>query len=215
MLKKLAKCVGEYKSHAIKTPIYVAFECVFDVIIPFLMAFLIDEGINKGDSGVIIKIGIILILCSILAMFCGVMSGRHAARASSGFARNLRSRISEKINKLPLKYFDSHEAGDVLSRVTNDVDTIAQNLNNSLATIVTAGTLWLGCIFMMFITNWILALTAIFSCIIGLSCMFFILGKSQKYFMKRQEELGNINGYIEEMYSGHNVVKVYNAKKKL
>ena len=141
------------------------------------------------------------------------IEGFSTTTVSNYFARNLRSRISDKINKLPLKYFDSHEAGDVLSRVTNDVDTIAQNLNNSLATIVTAGTLWLGCIFMMFITNWILALTAIFSSIIGLSCMFFILGKSQKYFMKRQEELGNINGYIEEMYSGHNVVKVYNGEE--
>ena len=141
------------------------------------------------------------------------IEGFSTTTVSNYFARNLRSRISNKINKLPLKYFDSHEAGDVLSRVTNDVDTIAQNLNNSLATIVTSGTLWLGCIFMMFITNWILALTAIFSSIIGLSCMFFILGKSQKYFMKRQEELGNINGYIEEMYSGHNVVKVYNGEE--
>ncbi len=142
------------------------------------------------------------------------IEGFSTTTVSNYFARNLRSRISNKINKLPLKYFDSHEAGDVLSRVTNDVDTIAQNLNNSLATIVTSGTLWLGCIFMMFITNWILALTAIFSSIIGLSCMFFILGKSQKYFMRRQEELGNINGYIEEMYSGHNVVKVYNGEKE-
>ena len=89
MIKKLVKCVGEFKKDAIKTPIYVAFECVFDVIIPFLMAFLIDEGINKGDSKVIIQIGIILIICSILAMFFGVMGGKHAARASSGFARNL------------------------------------------------------------------------------------------------------------------------------
>ena len=142
------------------------------------------------------------------------IEGFSTTTVSNYFARSLRSRISDKINKLPLKYFDSHEAGDVLSRVTNDVDTIAQNLNNSLATIVTSGTLWLGCIFMMFITNWILALTAIFSSIIGLSCMFFILGKSQKYFMRRQEELGNINGYIEEMYSGHNVVKVYNGEKE-
>ena len=142
------------------------------------------------------------------------IEGFSTTTVSNYFARNLRSRISDKINKLPLKYFDSHEAGDVLSRVTNDVDTIAQNLNNSLATIVASGTLWLGCIFMMFITNWILALTAIFSSIIGLSCMFFILGKSQKYFMKRQEELGNINGFIEEMYSGHNVVKVYNGEKE-
>ena len=106
MIKKLAKCVGEFKSDAIKTPIYVACECAFDVIIPFLMAFLIDEGINKGDSITIIKIGIILIICSILAMFCGVMSGRHAAKASSGFARNLRKKMYYNVQNYSFSNID-------------------------------------------------------------------------------------------------------------
>lgn len=133
---------------------------------------------------------------------------------SNRFANKLRDNISKKINKLPLKYFDSHEAGDVLSRVTNDVDTVAFNLNNSLATIVTSVTLFLGSLFMMFITNWIMAFTAILSCVLGLGLMFLILSKSQKYFVARQEALGDMNGYIEEMYSGHNVVKVYNGTKE-
>ena len=133
---------------------------------------------------------------------------------SNRFANKLRSNISWKINKLPLKFFDTHETGDVLSRVTNDVDTIAQNLNNSLATLVTSITLFLGSILMMFVTNWIMALTAIFSSVVGFFLMFKILGKSQKYFNERQFELGNMNGYIEEMYSGHNVVKVYNGTKE-
>ena len=107
-----------------------------------------------------------------------------------------KAKISKKINKLPLKYFDSHETGDVLSRVTNDVDTIAQNLNNSLATIVTSGTLWLGCIFMLFITNWILALTAILSSVIGLSLMFLILNKSQKYFIERNPHQNSRDKYF-------------------
>lgn len=169
---------------------------------------------NSIDMAEVKRLAILMGSLYFVSALLSFIEGISTTTVSNYFARNLRNRISEKINKLPLKYFDSHEAGDVLSRVTNDVDTIAQNLNNSLATIVTAGTLWLGCIFMMFITNWILALTAIFSCIIGLSCMFFILGKSQKYFMRRQEELGNINGYIEEMYSGHNVVKVYNGEEE-
>ncbi len=130
---------------------------------------------------------------------------------SNRFAKKLRTSISTKINKLPLKYFDSHETGDVLSRVTNDVDTIAQNLNNSLATLVTSLTLFIGSIIMMFKTNAIMAITAIVASLIGFSLMTIILGKSQKYFTKRQEELGNINGYIEEIYSGHNVVKMYNG----
>ena len=132
---------------------------------------------------------------------------------SNRFANKLRDSISKKINRLPLKYFDSHETGDILSRVTNDVDTVSFNLNNSLATIVTSVTLFLGSLFMMFITSWILAITAVLSCIVGLALMFLILSKSQKYFIARQEALGNMNGYIEEMYSGHNVVKVYNGTK--
>lgn len=130
---------------------------------------------------------------------------------SNRFANNLRKRISVKINKLPLKYFDTHETGDVLSRVTNDVDTISQNLNNSLAILVSSITLFIGSIFMMFTTNWILALTAILSTVLGFILMFMILGKSQKYFNQQQEELGKVNGYIEEMYSGHNVIKAYNG----
>lgn len=133
---------------------------------------------------------------------------------SNNFARSLRSSISNKINKLPLKYFDTHENGDILSRVTNDVDTIAQNLNNSLATLVTSITLFLGSIIMMFVTNWIMALTAICASLFGFILMFAILGKSQKYFSMRQTELGNLNGYIEEIYSGHNVVQAYNGVDK-
>lgn len=133
---------------------------------------------------------------------------------SNRFAKLLRSKISIKINKLPLKYFDTHETGDVLSRVTNDVDTIAQNLNHSLATLVTSLTLFIGSILMMFSTNGIMSITAILSSLLGFSFLAILLGKSQKYFIKRQEELGNINGYIEEIYSGHNVVKTYNGDKE-
>ena len=133
---------------------------------------------------------------------------------SNKFANNLRRRISIKINKLPLKYFDTHENGDVLSRVTNDVDTISQNLNQSLASLVSSITLFIGCIIMMFITNWIMAITAILSSLIGFGFMALILGKSQKYFIKKHVELGKLNGYIEEIYSGHNVVKAYNGGKK-
>lgn len=130
------------------------------------------------------------------------------------FAKQLRSRISKKINSLPLRYFDKHSTGDILSRVTNDVDTIAQSMNQSLATLVSSVTLFVGSIIMMFYTNWIMALTAIISSLLGFVFMFVILGKSQKYFVARQEELGNLNGHIEEVYSGLNVVKVYNGKKE-
>jgi len=133
------------------------------------------------------------------------------ATVSNKFAKRLREDISEKINILPLKYFDKHKAGDTLSRVTNDVDTIAQSMNQSLSTLVGALTLFIGTIIMMFVTNWIMALTAIISSMLGFSLMFLILGKSQKYFVARQVELGNLNGHIEEVYSGLNVIKAYNG----
>lgn len=133
---------------------------------------------------------------------------------SNRFAKRLRTRISKKINNLPLRYFDKHSTGDILSRVTNDIDIIAQSMNQSLATLVSSVTLFIGTIIMMFYTNWIMAITAILASLIGFILMFIILGKSQKYFVSRQEELGNLNGHIEEIYSGLNVVKVYNGKKE-
>ena len=152
----------------------------------------------------------IMYICSALFIYIESLA---MTTVSNNFARNLRRRISEKINKLPLKYFDNHAIGDILSRVTNDVDTIAQSMNNSLATLVSAITLFLGTIIMMFVTNWIMAITAILSSLLGFVFMFIVLGKSQKYFVSRQVELGNLNGHIEEVYSGLNVVKAYNAKK--
>jgi len=139
------------------------------------------------------------------------IEGFSLTTVSNRFANKLRDNISRKINKLPLKYFDTHENGDVLSRITNDVDMVAHNLNDCIVTLVTSITLLIGSVIMMFVTNWIMAITAIFASILGFALMFIILGKSQKYFNERQVELGNINGYIEEMYSGHNVVKVYNG----
>ena len=136
------------------------------------------------------------------------------AIVSNNFAKELRNNITSKINRLPLKYFDKNQTGDVLSRVTNDIDTVAQSMNHSLASLVSALTLFIGTIIMMFYTNYILAFTAIGASLIGFIFMVFILGKSQKYFEDRQRELGKLNSHIEEVYSGLNVVKVYNGKKQ-
>lgn len=168
----------------------------------------------KVDMAKVKSIAILLIILYVVSALFNYIESILMTIISNNFARKLRTNISVKINKLPLKYFDTHENGDVLSRVTNDVDTIAQNMNQSLATLVTSITLFIGSIIMMFITNWIMAITAIFASLIGFSLMGVILGKSQKYFIKRQEELGNLNGYIEEIYSGHNVVKAYNGEKQ-
>ena len=135
------------------------------------------------------------------------------AIVSNRFAQSLRRRISKKINRLPLKYFDDNQVGDILSRVTNDVDTIGQSFNQSLSNMVMSITLLIGSLIMMFKTDSIMALTAIGSSIIGFAFMGIILSKSQKYFNARQEELGKLNSHIEEIYSGLLVVKAYNAKK--
>ena len=132
---------------------------------------------------------------------------------SNNFARKLRGNISSKINKLPLKYFDKHVIGDILSRVTNDVDTIAQSMNQSLSTLVSAITLFVGTIIMMFVTNSVMAITAILASLFGFVFMSLVLSKSQKYFVAKQNELGALNGHIEEIYSGLNVVKTYNGEK--
>lgn len=166
------------------------------------------------DMDAVKKLAMFMAILYVTSALFSFIEGLSTTTVSNKFANSLRNRISKKINKLPLKYFDTHEAGDVLSRVTNDVDMIAQNLNNSLATIVAGGTLFIGSVIMMFITNWIMAITAIVSSLIGFALMFTILGKSQKYFNQKQVELGNMNGYIEEMYSGHNVVKAYNGTEE-
>ena len=165
------------------------------------------------DMDKVLKIAIFIGSLYLLSAIFSYVQSLSMTTISNKFAKTLRSKISIKINKLPLKYFDSHETGDILSRITNDVDTIAHNLNQSLATLVSSTTLFIGSIIMMFITNWIMAITAIVASLLGFSIMFLILGKSQKYFIRKQQELGDLNGYIEEIYSGHNVVKAYNGNK--
>ena len=140
------------------------------------------------------------------------LEGWVMARVTAGFARVLRNRISHKINKLPLKYFDKHQIGDVLSRVTNDVDSVASSLDNSFGTIIGEGSLMIGALVMMFWTNWIMAIVAVVSSLLGFIFVALVLSKSQKYFTDRQVELGNINAHIEEVYSGIAVVKAYDGK---
>ena len=166
------------------------------------------------DMDAIKKIALFLAVLYIASALFTFIQSLAMTDVANKFAKTLRSRICVKINQLPLKYFDRNSIGDILSRVTNDIDTIAQSMNMSLATLVSSVTLFVGTIIMMFYTNWIMALTAILSSLIGFILMFLILGRSQKYFVARQVELGRLNGHIEEIYSGLNVVKVYNGKKE-
>lgn len=159
------------------------------------------------------SIAYILIALYIISAIFNYIEAISMTIVSNRFANRLRKDISYKINKLPLKYFDKTSNGDILSRITNDVDTLSSSMDQSLSTLVSAIALFLGTTIMMFITNWIMSLTAIISSLIGFIFMFLILGKSQKYFSLRQKELGKLNGHIEEVYSGLNVVKSYNGQK--
>ena len=161
------------------------------------------------------EIALILVIIYVVSALFNYLEQIIMTTVSNNFAKTLRTRITKKINRLPLKYFDNHQTGDVMSRVTNDVDQVAQSMNNSIASLVTNITLLFGSLFMMFYTNVTMALTAVLSSIIGFVFMALVLKKSQKYFLARQKELGNLNGHIEEVYSGLNIVKTYNAKEQV
>ena len=217
-LKKMTHYLKKYIPFIVIALVLSALGSVLSIIGPNKLSDLTDE-ITKGlmtgmNFDVIKSISIFLVCIYGLSGIFNYIQGFIMATVANRFAQNLRTQISHKINKLQLRYYDTHSYGDILSRVTNDVDTIATSLNQSLGTLVGAITLFIGSIIMMFYTNWILALTGILSSLIGFVFMFIILGKSQKYFNARQVELGNLNGHIEEIYSNHNVVKAYNGEKE-
>lgn len=161
----------------------------------------------------IFKICIILVVIYLVAYVVNFVQGFIMATVNQRVSRDLRSRISVKINKLPLKYFDKVSYGEVLSRVTNDVDTIGQTLNNSVNTLIGAAALFIGSLIMMFVTNWIMAISGVVATIIGFVLMIVIISKSQKYFVAQQNVLGQVNGFVEEAYSGQEIIKAYNAEE--
>lgn len=168
----------------------------------------------KIDLNKVNKIGIFLICIFLLSAVFDYFENIIMVDVSNNFAYGLRKKISKKINKLPLKYFDKNSYGDILSRITNDVDTINMSLQNSLGTFMSSVTLFIGSIIMMFSTNVYMAITGVLSSLIGFVFMSLIMKNSQKYFTKRQIELGKLNGHIEEAYSSHLVIKAYNATKE-
>lgn len=178
-------------------------------LIPESIKTVIEPKINFES---VKRIVILLVSLYVISSLFEFLESYIMTIVSNNYAKKLRSKINNKINKLPLKYFDKNAYGDILSRVTNDVDTISSSFNNSLSTLVSAIVMLIGITFMMFKTNYLMALAAIFSSIIGFVLVVLIMGKSQKYFERRQKELGKLNGHIEEVYSGINVVRTYNAE---
>jgi len=175
---------------------------------------LITEGITgEIDIAAIGKIGMLLAILYGLSFIFNYIQAFIMATITQRVSKSLRTDISKKIDKLPLKYFDSTTYGDVLSRVTNDVDMIGQSLNQSIGSLVTAVVMFFGSLIMMFTINVTMTLSAVAATFVGFVLMTFIISKSRKYFTRQQQDLGRMNGHIEEIYSGHDVMKVYNGEK--
>ena len=216
-IKKLAEYGKKYWNTIITCTVLAVIASIMSIIGPNKIKDLtnvIIDGIMTGiDFKEIKSIGIFLLAMYLTSSVINLIQGVIMTGTSNKFAKGLRSDISSKINKLPLKYFDNHSYGDVLSRVTNDVDTINESFQSSIVSLISAVALLIGSIIMMFVTNWILALTAIVSTFAGFGFVTIIMSKSQKYFNKRQEALGDLNGHIEEIYSNHSIVKAYNGQE--
>ncbi|MBQ3566942.1 MAG: ABC transporter ATP-binding protein [Oscillospiraceae bacterium] len=172
---------------------------------------LVTEGFMTGiDMPAVEKIAYTLVILYGLSSIFSYVQGFIMTTVTNRVTQKLRTSISQKINKVPLNYFNKTSFGDVLSRVTNDIDMIGQTLNMSIGTLVTSVTMFVGSLIMMLYTNWIMTLAAVGATVIGFVIMGLVMGTSQKYFIRQQNDLGTLNGQIEEVYTGHNVVKVYN-----
>ena len=176
------------------------------------IATIMSDGLLGGiDLAAIARVGILLAVIYGLSALFGFIQHYIMASVTLKMSYRIRAELSEKINRVPQKYFNFHAQGDILSRITNDVSTLQQGLTNSLPTIISAATQFLGCLIMMFVTEWRLALVSLGITLVGLLLVVFIMSRSQKYFTARQESLGKLNGYVEEMYSGHEVVRISRA----
>ncbi|MGN1026513.1 MAG: ABC transporter ATP-binding protein [Faecousia sp.] len=182
--------------------------------------WLSEEFVQAHEGGGIDMDGIqsvcmLLLTIYLISALCTFSQHFIMATVTQKLSHRMRVDIDGKINRLPLKYFSANSYGDVLSRVTNDVDTIGQGLSNSAASIVSASAQFIGCLIMMFTTNGIMAVTTIVTTVFGVFFMAFIMKHSQHYFKERQRSLGRLNGYIEEIYSGHDVIRISNAEKNV
>ena len=217
-IKNLFVYIRGYLPAIIIATVFSAAGTVLNVIGPDKMkkiTTLIAEGAMTGiDKEAVFKIAITLVIMYGVGAVLNLLQGVIMADVTQKTSKSLRTDISRKINRLPLSYFDKTSIGDILSRITNDVDSIGQTMNQSMASLVGAITMFFGSLLMMFITNWIMTVVGILSTIIGFVFMMVIMGKSQKYFAMQQDELGVINSYVEETYTGHLIVKAFNNEAK-
>lgn len=180
------------------------------------MATIMSDGLLGGiDLGKIAKIGIFLAAIYLLSALFGFVQHYIMAVVTLKMSYRMRGELSEKINRVPQKYFNTHTQGDILSRMTNDVSTLQQGLTNSLPTIISAATQFVGCLIMMFATQWRLALISLAVTFVGMGLVVLIMSRSQRFFAARQKSLGELNGFVEEMYSGHEVVRISRAERNV
>lgn len=216
-LKKLFVYCGRYLPAIVFAMVLAVTGSILNLIGPGKVADmtnLMTEGLMTGiDVEAVVEIAVLLAALYGMGWLFSLIQGMVMATVTQIVSKSLRTEISQKMNRLPLKYFDGTSTGNILSRVTNDVDTIGQTLNQSIGTLVTASAMLVGSLAMMFHTNWIMAVSAILAAFSGFGLMMLIISRSQKYFKQQQQELGTLNGHIEETYSGHNVVKAYNGEK--
>lgn len=158
-------------------------------------------------------LGMILAIMYALGFVFNYVQGYMMATIAQRVSQNMRIDISRKINRLPLRYFDQNSTGDILSRVTNDVDTVGQSMNQSLSTVISSLTMFFGSAIMMFATNWLMAIAGIVTALLGFAIMMFVIARSQKYFKQQQDLLGEVNDQVDETFSGHLVVKAYNGEQ--
>ena len=176
------------------------------------IATLMSDGLaGEIDLNAIAQTGIFLVLLYALSAVFSFVQHYVMAVVTLKMSYRMRGELSAKINSVPQKYFNTTSQGDILSRITNDVSTLQQGLTNSLPTIISAATQFIGCLIMMFVTEWRLALVSIAVTLVGMFLMVIIMSRSQRFFSARQKSLGELNGYVEEMYSGHEVVRISRA----
>ena len=191
---------------------------IFTIIGPDKLSELTDvisAGLMGGiDMAAVTRIAATLAIMYGLSFLLSVLQGQLMTGVTQKASRQLRESISRKVNRLPIDYYNKTTFGDILSRVTNDVDLIGQTIQSSIITFVSAVVTLVGCLVMMFVTNWVMTLSAIAATLLGFLLITLITARSQKYFVARQQELGEINGHIEEAYSGHTVLRVYNAERQ-
>ena len=214
MIKKLASCIGKYKKETILTPIFVGIECSFDVIIPFLMAYLIDYGINKSNSKIIIIVGILLVICSFLAIFTGVKSGDYAAKATSGFAKNLRQKIYYNVQDFSFSNIDKFSTSSIVTRHTTDINNVQLAFQMIIRMAVRAPLMIIFSLIMAFVINVKLALIFLVAVpLLGLG-LYLIATKAHPIFERAIKIYDKLNNTVEEKVRGIRVVKSFVTEEK-